>query len=113
MVGLLGPNGAGKTTTLRVLAGLLRPSAGATRICGVDMQTHPVEAQRQLGFLTGSTGLYDRLTGPEMLQTFGAVSASMSPPWRRASPSSVRSSSWSRSSTSAAALSSGQKQRSA
>jgi sodium transport system ATP-binding protein len=73
VVGLLGPNGAGKTTTLRVLAGLLRPGAGATRIGGHDMQTHPLEARRQLGFLTASTGLYDRLTGREMLQTFGRL----------------------------------------
>ncbi len=73
VVGLLGPNGAGKTTTLRVLAGLLRPAAGATRISGVDMQTSPLEARRQLGFLTASTGLYDRLTGREMLQTFGRL----------------------------------------
>ena len=73
VVGLLGPNGAGKTTTLRVLAGLLRPAAGATRIGGVEMQTHPLEARRQLGFLTASTGLYERLTGREMLQTFGRL----------------------------------------
>ena len=73
VVGLLGPNGAGKTTTLRVLAGLLKPAAGATRISGIDMQHAPLEARRQLGFLTASTGLYDRLTGREMLQTFGRL----------------------------------------
>ena len=73
VVGLLGPNGAGKTTTLRVLAGLLRPAAGRTRINGVDMQVDPLAARRQLGFLTASTGLYERLTGREMLQTFGRL----------------------------------------
>jgi sodium transport system ATP-binding protein len=73
VVGLLGPNGAGKTTALRVLAGLLRPGAGLTRIAGIDMQVAPLEARRQLGFLTSSTGLYERLTGREMLQTFGRL----------------------------------------
>jgi sodium transport system ATP-binding protein len=73
VVGLLGPNGAGKTTTLRVLAGLLRPAAGKTSIAGIDMQAAPLDARRQLGFLTASTGLYDRLTGRETLQTFGRL----------------------------------------
>jgi sodium transport system ATP-binding protein len=73
VVGLLGPNGAGKTTTLRVLSGLLTPSRGATRIAGVSVQDHPLEARRQLGFLTASTGLYERLTGREVLDTFGRL----------------------------------------
>jgi sodium transport system ATP-binding protein len=73
VVGLLGPNGAGKTTTLRVLAGLLKPAKGRTRIGGVDVQASPVEARRHLGFLTASTGLYERLTGREMLETFGRL----------------------------------------
>lgn len=73
VIGLLGPNGAGKTTTLRVLAGLLRPNSGTTRIAGIDVQQSPLEARRQLGFLTASTGVYDRLTGREMLNTFGKL----------------------------------------
>ena len=71
--GLLGPNGAGKTTTLRILAGLLPPSGGVVRIAGLDVTHAPREAQRQLGFLTGGTGLYGRLTGREVLAYFGAL----------------------------------------
>ncbi|HEY1087513.1 MAG TPA: ATP-binding cassette domain-containing protein [Archangium sp.] len=73
VVGLLGPNGAGKTTTLRVLAGLLQPAAGKTAVGGVNMQAEPIAARRHLGFLTASTGLYERLTGRETLTTFGQL----------------------------------------
>ncbi len=73
VVGLLGPNGAGKTTTLRMLAGLITPSAGSARVCGIDVMKDPLQARRQLGFLTASTGLYDRLTVREILNTFGRL----------------------------------------
>ncbi len=73
VVGLLGPNGAGKTTTLRVLAGLLTPASGHARLAGLSVIEHPLEARRHLGFLTASTGLYDRLTGREVLQVFGRL----------------------------------------
>jgi ABC-type multidrug transport system ATPase subunit len=73
VVGLLGPNGAGKTTTLRMLSGLLSTSGGHCRLGGFDVHTHPLEARRQLGFLTASTNLYERLTGREVLRIFGEL----------------------------------------
>ncbi len=71
--GLLGPNGAGKTTTLRVLAGLLAPTAGRAVVAGIDVSLDPLAVRRQLGFLTNTTGLYARLTGRELLDYFGRL----------------------------------------
>ncbi len=73
VVGLLGPNGAGKTTTLRMLAGLLTPSAGRAVIDGIDVALRPLEARARLGFMTASTGLYERLTAREVISTFGKL----------------------------------------
>jgi sodium transport system ATP-binding protein len=71
--GLLGPNGAGKTTTLRVLAAILAPTSGRATLAGVDVARKPQAARRRLGFLTGTTGLYARLTGRELLRYFGRL----------------------------------------
>jgi sodium transport system ATP-binding protein len=73
VVGLLGPNGAGKTTTLRMLAGILTPDAGSVRICGMDVHADPLAAKRRLGFLSGDTHLYQRLTPVEVLTYFGTL----------------------------------------
>jgi len=73
ITGLLGPNGAGKTTTLRVLYGLMQPDAGRAAVDGVDVAASPREAQRRLGVLPDSRGLYGRLTTRENVRYFGRM----------------------------------------
>lgn len=73
VVGLLGPNGAGKTTTLRMLATLLKPDAGTISLNGIDVLKKPQQARASLGYVSGDTGLYDRLTGRETLRYFARL----------------------------------------
>ena len=73
IVGLLGPNGAGKTTTLRMLAGILTPTEGQVCVGGVDIREDPIAAKSRLGFLSGDTQLYQRLTPRELLFYFGRL----------------------------------------
>ena len=73
VLGLLGPNGAGKTTTLRLLATALKPDGGTASINGIDIVEQPMQARRQIGFLSGSTGLYGRLTARENVEYFGRL----------------------------------------
>lgn len=69
--GLLGPNGAGKTTTIKMMTGLLRPSAGTVRIEGHDIVTSPVEARRRIGYVADEPCLYEKLTPTEFLRFTG------------------------------------------
>jgi len=71
--GLLGPNGAGKTTCLRVLSTVLKPSGGLATIDGFDVSTQPIEVRARIGFMSGNTGIYDRMTAWEMVEYFGRL----------------------------------------
>ena len=67
---LLGPNGAGKTTTLRMIATIFQPTSGSIKICGHDTVKESETVRKKIGFLTGSTGLYGRLTPNELITYF-------------------------------------------
>jgi sodium transport system ATP-binding protein len=75
VVGLLGPNGAGKTTVLRMLAGILTPTEGEARIDGHAASDDSFALKRSLGFLSGDTALYQRLSPREVLRYFGRLNA--------------------------------------
>jgi sodium transport system ATP-binding protein len=70
---LLGPNGAGKTTTLRMIAGIINPTSGNAVVDNVDISQGNDEVKKRIGFLTGSTGLYERLNPDETLDFFGKL----------------------------------------
>ncbi len=68
LFGFLGPNGAGKTTTLRMIAGILRPTAGTVKIAGIDLALDPMSAKARLGFIPDRPFIYEKLTGIEFLR---------------------------------------------
>jgi len=68
LFGFLGPNGAGKTTTLRMIAGILRPTAGRIWLGDDDLLAHPMEAKARLGFIPDRPFVYEKLTGGEFLR---------------------------------------------
>ena len=68
--GILGPNGAGKTTTIRMLLGIIDPSAGSRRLLGRD---RPIEAAREVGYLPEERGLYPAMPAAEAIAFMGAL----------------------------------------
>ena len=73
--GFLGPNGAGKTTTIKMLTGLLQPTAGRAMLGGYNIATHPLEAKRLFGYVPDEPALYPKLTAIEFLNFIGDVYA--------------------------------------
>ena len=71
--GFLGPNGAGKSTTIKMLTGLLAPSAGRIEILGLDLAANPVAVKRQIGVVPEGMALFGRLTGSEFLNFAGRM----------------------------------------
>lgn len=68
--GFLGPNGAGKTTTVRMLTGLIRPSSGSAQVAGFELGEDDTNIRRNVGILTESPGMYERLTAEKNLTIF-------------------------------------------
>ena len=66
--GFIGPNGAGKTTTIKMMGGILAPSAGTVQIAGIDMQKQPEAAKSNIGFIPDRPYIYEKLTGMEFLK---------------------------------------------
>jgi|SRR5215472_292431 len=82
VVGYLGPNGAGKTTTIRLLLGLIRPTAGRAEIFGLDCQREAVAAHRRLSYVAGEANLWPSLTGRETLNLLGRVAGRVDTAYR-------------------------------
>ncbi|MCH2210190.1 MAG: ATP-binding cassette domain-containing protein [Fuerstiella sp.] len=71
--GLLGPNGAGKTTCLRILSTILKPTRGIAEVAGINVMRDSEAVRRRIGFMSGNTGIYDRMTAREMVEYFGRL----------------------------------------
>jgi ABC-2 type transport system ATP-binding protein len=89
--GYLGPNGAGKTTTLRLLMGMIRPTAGSATVLGLDAWRDSVAVHRRVGYLQGEAALYDKLTGRQHIAYFCHCAVLPANPAPSSSPSASTS----------------------
>ena len=71
--GFLGSNGAGKSTTIRMLCGLLRPTAGSARVGGIDVTRDPEGVKRRIGYMSQRFSLYEKLTVDQNIAFFGGI----------------------------------------
>jgi ABC-2 type transport system ATP-binding protein len=71
--GFLGANGAGKSTTIRMLCGLLTPSAGTARVLGIDVAKEPEEVKKRIGYMSQRFSLYEDLSVRQNVRFFGGV----------------------------------------
>ena len=73
ILGFLGPNGAGKSTTVKLLTGMIKPTAGSACVAGFNVVTDPIEVKRRIGYVPESAALYESLTAREFLDVVGSL----------------------------------------